>query len=229
MKRYEKLSGEDAASQHQYEAERLAYINAETEYQLAKKQYDDSYIKAPCNGMLTGKYIETGSYVTPGTETFEIVDLSRMKFMINLTADEVNGLTKNEEVEITADNYPGEIFTGKIKSIVVKADESKRYEVEVELGALNIERKLKPGMYGTAMFKQKTFHNSLVIKRKALTGSIENPEVFVISGNTVSSRKITAEPIDDKYLEVKSGLKEGELVVISGQINLKNESKIKIN
>ena len=228
MQRYEQLSKEDAASQQQSEAARLAYLNAKSDYVSASKQYNNSIIKAPVSGNITKRYIEKGSFIAPGSQTFDIVETNKMKFIAKLTADEILHIKKNNEVEITVDAFPGTNFTGKINAIVIQADDSKRYEVEIVVANAK-DKVINPGMFGTAYFKNNSASQTLTIPRKALSGSVKNPEVFVLSGDSVIQRNIVAESINDKYLAVKQGLQAGDVIVISGQINLKNGTKVKTN
>jgi RND family efflux transporter MFP subunit len=226
--RFEELSKEQAASLQQFEAARLAYINAEADLSSAQKVYNNSVVKAPVSGTITKRYIEKGSFLSPGTPAYEIVSIQKVKFAAALSADEAAGIRAGDLIEITADALPRKTFTGKVSSIVIKADDSKRFRVEAEINN-DKEQSIKPGIFGKALFKGNNNSNLLVIPRKALSGSIKDPEVFVVTGDSVILKKIAARPVNGKYMSINGGLKPGELVVISGQINLKNGTKIKVN
>jgi len=228
MKRYEEMAKGDAATTQQTEQAKQAYVNAESAYTAAKIQYENSIVKSPFNGIITKRYIEIGTYLQPGMPVFDIVDMDHLKLVIHLTGSEVSSVKEGQIAEITVDMYPNTIFEGKVKSIVVKADASKRFEVELEIKNRS-DKKIKPGMFGTCTFnRQSNTGNQLIIPRKALNGSIKDPDVFVVTGNAVTSRKIDAVPLDDKNIVVKNGLKEGEIIVVSGQINLVEGTKVKI-
>jgi hypothetical protein len=78
------------------------------------------------------------------------------------------------------------------------------------------------------IFAKQSGLKELTIPRRAITGSIKDPSVFVVRGDSVVERKISAVVLDDKNVTVSQGLSAGEIVVISGQINLVNGSKIKL-
>jgi len=226
--RYEILLKGDAVTAQQYETVKQEYENAQTAYTSAKIQYDNASVKAPFDGVITKKYIEKGTYLSPGTAVFEIVEIKKVKFIAKLTGDEVENVHKGQALKISVDNYPGISYDGVITAIVVKSDNSKRYDVEIEV--LNHTDKLiKPGMFGTAIFGGNVGAKSLTIPRIALVGSIKNPEVFIVHGDSVISQSIDAVTLDDKYVTVKQGLKAGDVIVVSGQINLVTGSKIKLN
>ena len=85
---------------------------------------------------------------------------------------------------------------------------------------------LKAGMFGTAFFEGVNGHNALVIPRNALTGSIKEPKVFVVRGDTAYLKAISLGEVDDNLVEVILGLSPGEQVVVSGQINLEDGSAV---
>jgi RND family efflux transporter MFP subunit len=151
-----------------------------------------------------------------------------MKLIAKLTTGEVEKVRKGEDVKITVEAYPGIIYKGHISNIIVKADLSKRYEVEIDV--LNRpDNLIKPGMYGSVSFGLDLKEPALVIPRRAIAASILNPEIYLVKGDSVIKINITASSLDDKYVVVKSGLKEGDVIVTSGQINLVSGSKIRTN
>jgi membrane fusion protein, multidrug efflux system len=226
MERFEKLSVEDAVSRQQYESAKLGLSGAESGYIAAKKQYENSIIKAPFDGIITKKYIEKGAFLMTGAQVFDIIDIKKVKFTAKLTDEEVKKVSNGQKVKLTSDSYKGYTYEGIVSSIITKADPSRKYEVEIEV--INKPDKiLKPGMFGYAVFGGES-GELLVIPRKALAGSIKNPEVFLVKGDSVVLQSIMIEYINENYLMVKEGLEKGDIVVTSGQINLKPGSKIKI-
>jgi len=228
LKRFEQLSQGDAATIQQYEAMKQVFVNAQFAYTSAKVQNDNSFIKAPFNGIITRRYIENGTYISPGTPVFDIVEINIVKLTAKLTGEEVEKVREGQKVKLNVAAYPGINYEGRVKNIVVKADLSKRYDVEVVVFNHN-DNLIKPGMYGTVLFADDSRDRVLVIPRRAIANSIINPEIFLVKGDSVITKIITAASLDDKYVVIKSGLKEGDVIVTSGQINLVNGSKIRIN
>ncbi|MCU7503011.1 MAG: efflux RND transporter periplasmic adaptor subunit [Ignavibacteria bacterium] len=229
LKRFELLSRDDAASLKQFEAAKLSYLNAQSAYVTAKKQYDNLSVKAPVSGIITKRYIEKGSFLSPGTTAFDIVDIRRVIFIARLTAEQLSDIRQNEQIKLKADVLPGREFRGRVSSIGIKADQSRRYDVEIEVvNSSQAIDKIIPGMFGTAFFENDLKINQLVIKRRTLIRGIKDPAVFVVNGDRVREKNIVIEPLNDEYLHVKNGLRQGDIVVTSGQINLTDGSKIKV-
>jgi membrane fusion protein, multidrug efflux system len=226
LERFEKLNKDDAVSVQQYEAALLAYENAKTAFASAVKQFNDSMIKSPIAGIITKRNIEMGTYLSPGVQAFEVIEINKLKFIAKVTDEEVMKIKAGQIVKISAEIYPGILYEGKINSILVKSDQSKRYNVEIEVNN-SADNLIRPGMFGSVIIPSDT-KKSLVIPRKALTGTIKSPEVFVVKDDSVILKSIVAEPLNEKHLIVREGLEAGNIIVVSGQINLKNGSKIKI-
>ena len=228
MQRFEQLSKGDAATQQQYESTKQVFLNAQNAYKETKIQFEHSFIKAPFDGIITKRFIEKGTWVSPGAPVLDIVEIKKVKFITKLTGEEIEKVRKGQIVSIKVDAYPGISYEGYVSAVIVKADLSKRYEVEVDV-ANRSDKLIKPGMFGSGFFEGQLNNRILTIPRKTLTGSIKSPEVFIVKGDSVILRSINVNILNDRLLSVEGGVKEGDIIVTSGQINLVNGSKITLN
>jgi membrane fusion protein, multidrug efflux system len=228
LKRFELLSQGDAVTIQQYETAKQEFEMAQSAYKLANMENENTSIKAPFDGVITKRYIEKGTFISPGSPVFDIVEIKRLKFITKLTLEEADKVQIGQSVKLEVDAYPEMSCNGKVKVVVIKADLSKKYEVEIELEN-SYDRLIKPGMFGAVIFKNNNNEQALVIPRNAIAGSLKNPEIFLIKGDSVSLQKIIVTPLNDKYVIANTGLRNGDIVVTSGQISLVNGSKIKLN
>jgi membrane fusion protein, multidrug efflux system len=226
LKRFEKLSLNDAVSIQQYESAKLNLANAQSAYITARKQYENSTIKAPVSGIIGKRYIERGTYLNPGAPVFDLIEVNKVKFQAKLTSDELPIVILGQNVNVSVDNYPNELYQGKVHSINIQTDPSKRYAVDIEVDN-HTDKVIKPGMYGKVLFEGEKV-SSLVIPRESIAGSIITPEVFIVKGDSVISKSISVKLLNGKYLVIKDGLNEGDIIVTSGQINLLNGTKIRV-
>ncbi len=225
--RYEKLVVTGGVTQSQLDDITLAYVNAESRLVTAKEKLNDTYITAPFAGYVNKRFVENGQYIASGKEAFEIVELARMKMVVNVTEDQVLAVNKAKEITVTADVYSGVTYQAKVKFIGAKADASLNFPVELEI--TNIPNNpLRGGMFGRASFELPVSKTSLVIPRAALLGSIENAQVYVVSADSVILKQITIGQLFSNKVEILKGLAPGEKVVTSGQINLSDGAKITI-
>lgn len=85
-------------------------------------------------------------------------------------------------------------------------------------------------MYGTAIFKFPKQAPSILIPRTSFVGSVSSNQVFVLdkANNTSKTRNVVAGRILGDNVEILDGLKEGETVITSGQINLTEGTAVSI-
>ncbi|MCS6989305.1 MAG: efflux RND transporter periplasmic adaptor subunit [Chloroherpetonaceae bacterium] len=225
--RYQALMKEGAISDSQLEQARQAFQSAEAQYIVARRQYQDAKIKTPISGVVTARQVDVGAYLGKGALVANVVDISRLKVKVNVAEQDVFKLKEGDAVDITTDVYPNVVFKGKIESIGAKGDEAHTYPVEISLPNSK-ENPLKAGMFCRVSLSARGEREALLIPREALIGSVKNPEVFVVEGETARLRKIVAGREAGLWLEARDGLKEGEKVVVSGQNNLKDGYAIQI-
>lgn len=226
LARYESSYATGGVTLQQLDQARLNAKNAAARLKQAKVKIGDANVKAPFNGIVNKKFIEQGAYVSPGNQLFEIVDVSKLKLGVTVNESQVAQLKVGNKVDILTSVFPGEKFNGKISFIAPQADNTLNFPVEIELNS-NPQNKLKAGMYGTAVFEFPAQAASITVPRTAFIGSVSSNKVYILeNGNTARERKVVAGRVVGDMVEILDGLKEGEMVITSGQINLVDGTKV---
>lgn len=228
--RFENAFKTGGVTQQQLDQARLAMVNAKSQLTQANINVGDTRIKAPISGVINKKFIEVGSIITgmPATELFEIVNVSRLKLKVLVNESQVASLKVGSPTKVTASVYPDKLFDGKITFIAAKADASLNFPVEIEI-TNNASKDLKAGMYGTALFASKQQKQSLkVVPRNAFVGSVSSNQIFVIEDGAARLKTVTAGRILGDKVEILDGLNNGETVIVTGQINLQDGSKVEV-
>lgn len=225
LERYESAFKTGGVTQQQLDNARLNVQTTQARLQSANLKSADANIKSPISGIINKRFVEQGSYVNVGNQLFEIVDVSKLKLQATANENQVVNLKVGDAVTIKSNVFPGITFNGKISFIAPKADNSLNFPVEVEVSN-NSEGKLKAGMYGTAVFDFPDQAASLSVPRSAFVGSINSNKVFVFEGNKAKERQVVPGRIFGDRVEVLEGIKEGELIITSGQINLVDGTEV---
>jgi membrane fusion protein (multidrug efflux system) len=217
-------------SQQQFENAQLQVKNSRSSLEQLKQQSKNFRIVAPISGTVNDIFIEQGSFVAPGTQLLEIVDITTLNLIVRIDPKVFPNIKTGQKVSVTAEPYPGVQLQGKVETINVKADMSQKIEVGVAIQN-NPKYQVLHGMYGTATFDSdnatQQVKNSITIPREAVVGSVQNAEVFVLQpDSTVSLKTISVGKSIGNNVEVLNGLKEHEFVVTAGQVNLEEGSKV---
>lgn len=228
--RYQSSYATGGVTQQQLDQAKLATQNAKLRLQASQRRLSDANIKSPINGIVNKKYIEVGAFVTAqGTQLFELVDVSKLKLKVNVNEGQVANLKVGNAVQIQSSVFPTEKFSGKVSFIAAKADETLNFPVEIEV-TNNTKNSLKAGMYGTAVFQFPKQAPAILVPRTSFVGSVSSNEVYVLNKtkNTAETRKVVTGRILGDSVEILEGLKEGETVITSGQINLTEGTAVTI-
>ncbi|TDE13627.1 efflux RND transporter periplasmic adaptor subunit [Dyadobacter psychrotolerans] len=215
--RYTKLLAGNAATEIQVNDTKYNYENALNQAEQIKQQISDATVEAPISGRIIKKNIEPGEFVNVGTSLGTILDVTRLKVQVMISESDVYKLKEGQHVQVKTDIYPDKKIDGVISYIAPQGDDSHNYPVEI---VIQNTSQLKAGTFVSVSFLQKTSQQALLIPRSSLVESIRNPYVYVMENNIAKQRKIeVGRELGDK-IEVLSGLKAGETVITTGQINL---------
>jgi RND family efflux transporter MFP subunit len=226
--RYENAFKTGGVTQQQLDQARLALQNAKSKLDLAGISLGDANIRATISGIVNKRFIEPGAVVAAGGQLFELVNVSSLKLAVTVNEAQVASLKIGDKIKVTASVFPGKEFSGRVTFISPKADNSLNFPVEIEV-ANNKDNDLKAGMFGTAIFDFPQQAPLVTVARTAFVGSVSSNQVFVVGkDSTAMLRKVTAGRVIGDKVEIIDGLKEGEIAIVSGQVNLADGAKINI-
>ncbi|MET7030443.1 efflux RND transporter periplasmic adaptor subunit [Sediminicola luteus] len=227
--RYERLLEVGAVSQSALEDVRIQRENAKSSIANINQQLSFTVIKSPIDGVVNKLMVEETSFVMPGNQIAEIVQVDRLKIIVNLAEDNLSKIKEGQQVSIKTDVYPLDTFKGKVSNISVKADASRKFQITIEVENKN-DNQLRAGLFAEVNFDalKSNEQNAMVFPREAIVGSLQNPSVFVVNDSTVTLQKIKIGAVINGDVTVLEGLQKGQQVVTRGIINLTNGTKVKI-
>ena len=224
--RYRILAQQNAAPDIQLEKIELAIRGLEIQKSQILKQIKGCTILSPFSGVVTKKMIDLGSVIGIGTPVLEVTDISILKLAVNIPERDINKFKIGQKVEVNTDVLTDQTLQGTLKIISVQAD--KTHNVKVQIEVINKSNELRSGMFGTAVLANSSSHNALAIPRKTLVGSTKNPQLYVVKNGKALLTSFNAGTSDGNFMEIISGITENDNVVIKGQVNLKNNSNVKL-
>lgn len=225
LNRYEAAFKTGGVTALQLDQARLQVKNARAQVQSAQLTSGDTNVIAKIGGIVNNKKVEVGMVVGAGTPIVDVVDISSLKLKVEVDESLVSRLALGNLVDIKT-NVTNENITGMVTFIAPASNGALKFPVEITIP--NSNNTLKAGMYGTAMFKNQGNGSQIMIPRKAFVGGVSDNLIFVVRDGVAYLTKIQSGATYGDKVEVLSGLKEGDVVVTDGQINLTDKSKVKI-
>ncbi len=210
--------------QARYEAEAMTLEMKANEAILEK-----SNLYAPSAGTIGELHIEEGESITQNTLVGTHVSTDKVVAEFGITEREINKISLGQNAKVFVDAYPDKIFEGTVENIApVIIGTSRTADVKVRIE--NPEGLLLPGMFARIKILLYQKKNTLVVPNDALQGKENEQYVFTISAE---EKIVTKTPVvvgysRVDYAQIDSGLREGDLVAISGLDRLEEGSKVKV-
>ena len=187
---------------------------ARSEVRASEKELRDTKIKAPFNGKIALKNVELVKLVTPGQNIFTLVDIHKVKIVVQVSELDIARLATDNTAEIVLDSLEGETFQGLIATIGLKADDSTR-SFPVEIIVDNPDEKLLPGMVATVSILSEKPKRLILIPQHAMHSLNNMKVVYIMKDSKVTQRPIQTDGKINDHLVVKKGLAAGDMLIIS--------------
>lgn len=219
--RYENLVKGDATPAVNVERTQLSIRSTQAQIKQLRKQIANTTVTAPFSGIVTEKMVEKGAVVTVGAPIAKITDISSLKLVVEIPEKDISRFRVGQSIPIETEVYPDVHFTGRVWMVAAEGDAAHNYPVEIKVPN-SIKHPLKAGMYGTIANTNKLASQTLSIPRQAILGSAKQPQVYVVQNGKAMLRTVEIGATTNEYYQITKGLKAGDQVVTSGQINLQN-------
>jgi len=188
-----------------------------------KRIYPFVTLRASKNGVVLDRKVNPGEIIDQNKELFNIADLSTIWLVGYAFEKDAQLLKVGQDVTGVLEESKWDVVKGKLSYVASILDtESKTLEVRADID--NKDFTIKPNMYAEMIVStgQKT---ALAVPNTALQKYGDYTFAYVkVAPNTYEERKVEVGQNNEKYTEVKSGLKEGEIIVSNGGFSLLGES-----
>ena len=235
LARQESLFSSNATSTEKRDQAKAEYLSQEALTKQDKIVLDNHTIRAPFSGTLGLKNVDIGQFITPGQPLTQLQKTNPIKIDFTLASKYLDKLHLGMEVTVYTDQYPEQAFSGKISAIDTEVNPSTR---TIKARALfdNIEENLLPGQSGRIKLILPLKKNTLLLPRTAVSVSLYGNTVYKVKQASTDKDRYYVTPvviqtgeITDTYVEVISGLENGDMIVSSGQNKLYPDVEILIN
>lgn len=189
-------------------------------------------IKSPFQGVVANLQVSTGETINSGQIVMRVVNLKALYLRGYALESEIQNLRKGTNVRIRFDSFPETFYYGEIEAISPEIDEENK-TITVYVKVDNKDNLFLPGMHANIDVEHKIFENVIKVPRDAVITRQDRYLVFTIKdiqGRTGIANWVYVEVghQNDEEIEIKSGIREGDLVVIEGHMTLAHQSKVKI-
>jgi RND family efflux transporter MFP subunit len=203
------------AAQVAVQVAEAGHAQARSELAIAERQLGRSQIVAPIGGRIAKRQADAGTMVTAGTPLYTIVDDSVFEFRSAVASGDFGKVKVGEEVTVSVDALPGFSTQGEVNRIAPQVDpRSRSFEVIIRVPG---RPQLVSGLFARAEVKVRDVPGSLTVPPSALLRDGSDPskaQTYVVVSNKAERRDVTVGVEVPDAIQVTSGLKAGETVVV---------------
>lgn len=203
---------------------------------ILKNLEENTLLRAPYSGIITGKYYNDGELFSPTPNTpagkaalVSLIQINPVKVMVNLSEKYLPLVKEGMHADVSTDVYPGNVFSGKVFRIHPTVSAATRTFV-TEVTVPNKDESLRPGMFARVSLKLGE-KEALIVPAIAVLQQTGTNERFVMLHENGIAKKVTVQILtrQDDQLEIYSpDLKGGEQLIYAGQGKVENGSPVNV-
>lgn len=186
----------------------------------------NTVIKAPISGIMDGKSVNVGQFVSPGTALAKVKNVSLIDAVIQVEQSDLKYVKIGRRAQIKIDG-DAKIYEGTVKNINLTANPSARnFDCRIEVN--NKDLALRPGVFAKAEISKGNQVQAIAVPLSAVMGDDGNYFVYVAEKGTARQKTVSIGEIGKDVAQVKSGLQPGEQIIITNLNTLQNGDAVKV-
>ena len=213
--RVRKLREQNAAPPADLERAEAAARSANAALSLLQLQIARSVVRAPFSGAVGQRFVSVGDYVTTSSRLLTLQTVDPQRAVIEVPERHAANLRPGQTVEFTVAAQPQRKFAARVDFIDPVVESTNR-TITVKGLAANQDRILRPGMFIEARLATSVRQEAVVIPEDAVQPLRTANIAWVVDKGKASRRVVQLGVRSQGYVEVLSGVRAGELVVVGG-------------
>jgi HlyD family secretion protein len=229
------------ATREERQALRAQVNQARATLDLARIRLSYARITSPIDGTISERFFDPGNLAVPARALVTIVQMDTVKVVVYFPEDLIRYMTPGIHARLTVAAYPDKLFHGRIEKVSPTLNPDTRM-FSAEIGVVNGEGLLRPGMFTRVTLSVDPHPNALLVPKEAVlyreeysanAGSsrgevLRSHYLFVVDNGRARMRTIVLGHESSTAVEVSEGLERGERVVIRGLHQLKDGDRVTV-
>ncbi len=182
-------------------------------------------VVSPVDGFVGRRNLDQGAFAGANTVILQVVDIATVRMVANLVERDFKRITQGVQAEVEVDAFPGETFSGVVSRVAPIFDAATR-TASMEIEVPNPGYRLKPGMYARVRLTAERKADALTVPRNAVVDVEGRRGVFLPDGATAKFQPVTTGLQDETRVEILEGLTEGQSVITTGALALREGDRI---
>lgn len=224
--RAKQMLEKNLTSQQEYDVALNELNSVRADIEFTNAQIAKTEIRAPFDGIIGLRSVSIGSYISPQIQVATLQSINPIKIDFSIPQKYYNEVKEGRVIEFKLPNTE-KIFKGKVYAVEPKIDQGTR-TIQVRAIAANDAGLLSPGAYVEIDIVLANLNNALLIPSKALVPDIQGEKVFVYKNGIAVPQIVTTGIRTEENIQIVGGIAPGDTVIISGIIQLRPNSPVKL-
>ena len=200
---------------------------AATDYEQIKVKYNHGFPRSPITGIINHLYVDVGEFIDTGKPIADIVNINRIKINVRVPELDVRFVLEGQITPVRIDAFPERQLSGKVDFVAFKADPAtKTFLVRTLID--NPFGDIRPGMIARAAFVRRVISDALVVPLFALVDKGGERLVFIEKDGVAQSRTVSIGVIEGDQVQITSGLKAGDHLIVKGHTEVEDGMKVSV-
>ena len=196
-----------------------------TDLAQIKVRYNHGFPKSPITGIVNHLYLDEGEYADIGKPIVDIVNIDRIKINVRVPELDVRFVKKGQSTPVKIDAFPDRTLIGTVDFVSFKADPAtKTFLVRSIID--NADHDIRPGMIGRVTFVRRAIADAVAAPLFSLVDKGGERLVFVEKDGVAQSRTISIGVIEGDRVQITSGLKVGDHLIVKGHTEVEDGMKV---
>ncbi len=196
--------------------------------EVARSNLSKTEITAPFDGVVGLRKVSTGAYLTPGQDLVNLEGIDPIKADFQVPESALSILKPGMALNVTADSYPGQSFTGEVYAIDPKIDPVNR-SVAARARLPNEKGLLKPGMFVRIGLVTRKSANALLVPEESLIPRGQQMFVYKVVEGKVVAQMVKTGARRLGQVEVLEGLNPGDVVITAGHMKVREGAPVNLS
>lgn len=220
------LLQKEAISQQEYDTSLTSLNTLKAQSDVLKAQIAKTEIRAPFSGTIGLRNISPGGYLSPSTSIASLVNIDPAKVTFSVPERYLplikQGTKINFTIESSRNNFPAVVYA------IEPAIDLNSRTITVRARAANPGNLLKAGAFAKINLTLDQIPKTIMVPTQCIIPDLKDSKVYVYHNGAALSKTVKTDLRTDTKIEVISGLKAGDSLIVSGLIQMRNKVPLKI-
>lgn len=220
-------TAESQASEKPLELAQIQWDQAKVSLAQAQDSLNNMVVTTPVEGTVSTVNVKYGEMASSAMAAVIITKLDALNISLSVPENNVNSLKVGQEAKVVVTSAGDKEIKGKVLNVAPSSD-SRTQLYAVKIAIENEDGGIKPGMFAKVEIPTQTKANVLTVKSEALVLKNGQNTIFVVEDDRAVAKEVVPGLDTGAEVEIVSGLKAGDKVIIKGQTLVEQGSKVKV-